>query len=244
MIFGQYLKRCRIYLMKKYGLPSRRIGKTSLYAQGLEDMYLHRLFGLDYKGIYVDVGANDGIFVSNTYSLYRQGWSGICIDPNPSAYDALIRHRPSDKCLNIAIGCQSGSAELAWEQNITEGSAISDGNVFHNRTCIVDLRPLTDVLIANDIPLEFDLLSIDVEGMELAVLQGLDWKLYKPRVVIIEYNSEGKMNLDGFDFLLNQGYRPVLINRWNIVMSRYWESDISRVHLGQDWFSLDSMRFN
>lgn len=242
MILDRYLKKVRIYLMKRYGAPARHVQGVALYAQGLEDMYLLRLFGRDYRGFYVDVGANDGIFVSNTYALYRQGWRGVCIDPNPVAYAALTRHRPDDACVNVAIGRNPGTVELAWQGNITEGSAVRSGQQPGQR-CQVELKPLTDVLREHGAPAEFDLLSIDVEGMEHEVLLGLDWAVYKPHLVILEYNSEGEVNTEAFDLLLQQGYRPILINRWNILLSRHWARDMLRVHRGQDWFRLDRMVF-
>lgn len=238
MILDRYLKKVRIYLMKRYGVPARYVQGVALYAQGLEDMYLLRLFGLDHRGFYVDVGANDGIFVSNTYALYSRGWRGVCVDPNPVAFAALLRHRPEDKCVNAAIGDHPGIVELGWQGNITEGSAVRN-DARPGERCQVQLKTLTEVLREQGAPSEFELLSIDVEGMEHEVLLSLDWQAYRPRLIIMEYNSEGKVNGEAFDLLLQKGYRPVLINRWNILFSVDWARDMLRAHRGQDWFRPD-----
>lgn len=237
-MFDRLIKRLRIRLMKNHGLPARHLEGISLYAQGMEDMYLFRIFGRQHRGFYVDVGANDGVFVSNTCALYRQGWRGICVEPNPQAYALLKRRRPEDVCLNVAVGDSVGSVELSWNGDITEGSAVRTGPAA-GYSCQVELTTLARLLVAHGASAEIDLLTIDVEGMEYHVLQGMDWTVHRPRLVIIEYNSEGQVNHDAFDLLLQRGYRPVLINRWNIFMSLRWGEDLLMVHRGQGWFGLD-----
>lgn len=237
-MFDRFVKRLRIRLMKQFGLPARYLDGVPLYAQGMEDMYLFRLFGRDYRGYYVDVGANDGIFVSNTYALYRQGWRGICVEPNPRAFPLLQRRRGGDICLNVAVGDSVGSVELSWQGGITEGSAVRPSPVA-GQSCRVELATLGTLLATHNAPADIDLLTIDVEGMEHHVLQGMDWVAHRPRLVIIEYNSEGQVNHEAFDLLLQQGYRPILINRWNIIMSLRWSEDLLKMHRGQDWFRLD-----
>ena len=41
---------------------------------------------------YVDVGASDGIEMSNTYFLAQNNWNGFCVEYNPIKYNALIRN--------------------------------------------------------------------------------------------------------------------------------------------------------
>ena len=242
MILDRLLKKVRIRLMKWRGLPARHLNGIPLYAQGLEDMYLLRLFGREHKGFYVDVGANDGVFVSNTYTLYRLGWRGVCIEPNPDAYAALIARRGEDACVNAAVGRSAGTVELSWQGDITEGSAVRN-DARPGRSCQVVLKPLAEILREQSAPTEFELLTIDVEGMEHEVLLGMDWQAYRPHLVIVEYNSEGQVNAEAFDLLLQHGYRPILINRWNILLSRHWAQDMLRLHRGQDWFCLDRLAF-
>lgn len=237
-MFDHLLKRLRIRLMKRYGFPARYVDGVPLFAQGMEDMYLLRIFGRGHRGLYVDVGANDGSFVSNTHALYKLGWRGICVEPNPEAYALLKLRRPEDVCKNVAVGDAVGTVELSWDRGITEGSAVKvESAAAHS--CEVKLTTLANILAECKGGREVDVLSIDVEGMEDKVLRGMDWSVDRPRIVIIEYNSEGQVNQAAFDFLMSLGYRPVLINRWNIFMSLRWEEDLLAVHRGQRWFSLD-----
>ncbi len=235
------LKRARRAANKYLALAPRRASGHGLYGQGLEDLYLRRIFGTRRDGFYVDVGAHDGCFLSNTYGLYRDGWRGLCVEPNPASYAALRRRRPRDVCLNVGVAAEEGRGVLKWAAGLTEGSSfLRSGEAVATET--VSVRPLQRILEEHGVPREFEVLSVDVEGMELEVLRSLDWRVYRPRIVIVEYNSEGKIALGSLDLLQPLGYKPVLINRWNILLSRNPEVDIVAVHRGQDWYGLDRVR--
>ena len=233
------IKRIRIRLMKEFNTPASYMQGVPLYAQGREDVYLLRLFGQNYKGFYVDVGANNGVLVSNTYSLYRLGWRGICLEPNPEAYAELKSVRGEDVCLNVGAGLSPGTLQLTWKAGLTEGSTLQSVDTNGRRSAVVEVKPLTDILRANNAPSTFDVLSIDVEGVEIEVMKGLDWNIYRPHLIILEYNSGGKLNTEAVDFATALGYRPIVINRWNVILSNDWENDILRTHIGQDWFQFD-----
>jgi hypothetical protein len=73
------------------------------------------------------------------------------------------------------------------------------------RTIKVNLRRL-DTILAEHAPevQAIDILTIDVEGWELAVLAGLSMQRYKPRVVIMEnLFDDGKYE----GFMRERGYR-------------------------------------
>ena len=56
------------------------------------------------NGFFIEVGAHDGIFQSNTLSLEKDlGWTGILIEPSISAYLDCVKNRPNSKCINTAL---------------------------------------------------------------------------------------------------------------------------------------------
>jgi len=59
---------------------------------------------LDFRnGAYIELGANDGAFQSNTKWLEDDfGWSGILIEPSFVGYDACLKTRPNNKIFNSA----------------------------------------------------------------------------------------------------------------------------------------------
>ena len=58
--------------------------------------------------------------------------------------------------------------------------------VFHEN---IPTRTLTSILDETQ-PKEIDLFSLDVEGYELNVLEGLDFEKYKPKIIVVECHGE------------------------------------------------------
>jgi hypothetical protein len=85
-------------------LRYRGIFLKKQYSKNKEDQYLKKVFGKKTNGIYLDVGAFHPYRFSNTYLLYRKGWSGINVDINKESIDLFNIARPQDVNLNIAIG--------------------------------------------------------------------------------------------------------------------------------------------
>ena len=81
------------------------------YSQEGEDMILRRIFE-EKNGFYVDVGAHHPRRFSNTYYFYKQGWTGISIEPNPQAAKAFKSDRPRD--INLCIGVSDTESILKY----------------------------------------------------------------------------------------------------------------------------------
>ena len=81
-------------------------GKKTSYSQCGEDLLVQYIFNL--RNIsnpsYLDVGANDPFYLSNTALFYEQGCRGINIEANPALIRSFIKARPEDVNLNIGIG--------------------------------------------------------------------------------------------------------------------------------------------
>ena len=72
------------------------------YSQNGEDYLLWHFFAQKPSGFFVDIGAFDGIHLSNSYAFERMGWQGICVEPNPEVFVHLRKNRPASVCLNRA----------------------------------------------------------------------------------------------------------------------------------------------
>lgn len=157
-------------------------------------------FGYKKDGVFVEVGAYDGEYVSNTSGLADIGWKGLYIEPVKRYYlKCKQRHKNNNvEVINCAIGNKSGYVD------INVGGALSTiknevlerfklmgwGRVFNNEKEKVEIKKLNDVL--ENIPINFDILVIDVEGYEWEVLQGFDIKKWQPKMVIIELHDSNK----------------------------------------------------
>jgi FkbM family methyltransferase len=192
-------------------LPSARLS----WSQFGEDLVARDILGLE-PGFYVDVGCNDPIRWSNTYLFYLHGWSGLLLDGNQQLVDQCRRRRPVDTSDCCLLGEAEGEGEIA----IYDDHAISSAVVAHNaerrsqaqliEKRRVPIRSLTSVLSEHGAPARIDFLSIDVEGMDLMVLKGLDFDIYKPRLIAIEdaaFDPLRPLESDIVKFLRDRGYR-------------------------------------
>jgi hypothetical protein len=80
----------------------------------------------------------------------------------------------------------------------------------------IETRTLDSILEENNIEINFDLLSIDVEGHEIELFKGFDIQRWKPKLVVLEdhVTSQDKhkfMTANGYDFLLRTG-----LNSWYV----------------------------
>ena len=162
------------------------------YAQNGEDVLLDRLFPRDAKGFYVDIGANDPVQDSVTKHFYDLGWHGINVEPAADAFQRLAELRPRDVNLNFGVSDASGTLTLHETPAGTGASTFSDDladRLLEDGISFTD-RPVPVVTLAEifeeHIDGEIDFLTIDVEGHERQVLQGGDWKRWRPRVVVVE----------------------------------------------------------
>jgi FkbM family methyltransferase len=145
----------------------------------------------------VDVGANDGKSISNSYPFIKRGWDAVCIEPHPVAFAKLERlHRGNEKvkCLNIGCSNVRGILPLHIGSDGELGSLSTfskDQNEWFDlhrtsETLQVNVERLSEALKALNWPQNFGLLSLDTEGLDLMVLEGLDLQLHSPAVIITE----------------------------------------------------------
>jgi FkbM family methyltransferase len=165
---------------------------ASLYfSQFGEDVYLQSLFRNRSQGTYIDVGAFHPFYFSNTYMLYKNGWSGINIEPNPSGYDLLSRFRPRDVNIQAAIG-KGDQTERAffcqgpWS-SLTEEHASRSGHT--PQKISVPVTTLQEIAEKYNL-MRPDLLTVDCEGHDLEVLRTVDWSSFRPLCVIAEDDTD------------------------------------------------------
>jgi FkbM family methyltransferase len=163
------------------------------YAQNREDVLLNRLFPEGYQGFYIDVGANHPVNGSVTAHFSRaRGWRGINIEPT-CLYHDLCRERPRDITLNCAVSNVAGQATFYEFPPDTGVSTFDRGNAtlaarklgLSPREIPVPVLTLAEIC-RQHAPACIDLLSIDVEGHERQVIEGADWRTFRPRVLVIE----------------------------------------------------------
>jgi FkbM family methyltransferase len=153
------------------------------------DKKLDFIFNRKKKGFYIELGAFDGITQSNTcfFELNRD-WKGILIEPSKSAFELCCKNRPNSIVVNCCcVSNAFNSNTLLGDFNSTLMSSVNGARLKSNDLIEVKAKTLEKILdenISNDI--EIDLLSLDTEGYELHILQGLNLDKYRPRYLLIE----------------------------------------------------------
>lgn len=168
-------------------------------------------------GTFVEVGAYDGTFMSNTYYLERfRGWSGVLIEPLPERYRRCVRARPNSQVFNCALVADEGqdSVVLRCEGPMStvasipmrevEPAVAETWGLNDLREIAVPARTMTSVLDEAG-TVFIDLLSLDVEGFEAEVLQGLDFERFKPTWILVEFGRD-RQRQAGVETALPAGY--------------------------------------
>jgi FkbM family methyltransferase len=162
------------------------------YAQNFEDVMLWRALGHVANGFYIDVGANDPDVHSVTRAFYDRGWRGINIEPVPQWFARLQAQRPEDLNLELAAGAERAEMVLyeipdtglsTFSCEIAVRHKAEQGYRYVERT--VPVETLTQICRRyRQGPIHF--LKIDVEGAERQVLEGLDFDVVRPWIVVVE----------------------------------------------------------
>lgn len=92
------------------------------YSQAKQDRYLEENVFKGYKnGVFVDVGAHDGVSYNNTlYFEKTNGWTGINIEPIKHIFDRLVANRPNSINYNCAVCNTNGETEFLLNRGFTE----------------------------------------------------------------------------------------------------------------------------
>mmetsp|Transcript_8083 Transcript_8083/g.9323 ORF Transcript_8083/g.9323 Transcript_8083/m.9323 type:complete len:356 (+) Transcript_8083:22-1089(+) len=167
---------------------------------------------VDGKGqpYFVDLAANDATQLSNTFQLEKEGWRGLCVEPNP-VYWFRLAHR---KCIvaGAFVGGKTDLAEVEVTLGLKEFGGIV-GEEFDNKhdeksKSQIEKRFTTSIqsmFVQFDVPHEIDYLSLDVEGAEELVMSDFPFDSYIISFVTIERPKPGLQ-----DLLKNNGYRFVM----------------------------------
>lgn len=147
------------------------------------------------RGVFVEIGAGNGIEFSNTHFFEKcLQWTGVLVEPNPSFEPLLRSVRENSYIASCVAGKEAGEASFAIHPDLWAQSHRTDvnsaelqerlGKNSEMEIVTVPTRPLGDILAEANVSY-VDFMSIDVEGSELEVLEGMDWEI-PVHVIVIE----------------------------------------------------------
>lgn len=155
---------------------------------------INGFFG-DEPGVFVDVGAYDGVTYSNTWPLAVNGWKGLCVEANQDLYGRCVGNHnkhPNVTTVWAAVGKEDDVLTMFTDgrELFTMDVTLADTLGAFIAIGEVTTVSLDSLLLRYDIQQGFDLLSIDVEGMELNVLENFSIHYYYPRMIIVETHEK------------------------------------------------------
>ena len=205
---------------------------TKSFAQFGEDLIVQQIFsniGIE-SPTYLDIGANHPFYFSNSYYFYRRGCSGTLVEPDPDLCSFLVTSRPRDKILNCGVGFNSDiQTSTLYVMNdpvlntFSRDEALRISNFvdyYIVKEVQTNLVPINKVLsdYLTSVP---DLLSIDVEGLDYAILKSLDFSKFRPSVIVAETlifdTSGGVKNNAISEHLVLNNYVAVADTRCNTI---------------------------
>jgi FkbM family methyltransferase len=185
------------------------------------DVQLAHIFKI-HNGIFIEVGAHDGIFSSNTKLLEESyNWTGILIEPSENLFSKLCKNRPKSRCFNCALG--SFEEHNSYKYGDFDGHPMSSFTQRINRpaTTKVLIRSLQSILDECNIQ-HVNFFSLDTEGYEWAILQGIDFNKTTFDYLLIEiYKHEYDAIIK---LLANNGYELIrCLSNYNLITNPGWD---------------------
>jgi len=168
------------------------------------------------NGIFVDIGANDGIIENWTYQLELNNWNGICVEALDVKYNELCRNR---KCIcinevvdycddryvdfveqrydNRGVGGLFGSMIMEYDknddkyeffQNLVNNASSVIINKYQGKITKRKTKSLNTILQECKCPTNINFLKIDTEGFEYQILKTFDYNKYNIDFILSEGN--------------------------------------------------------
>jgi len=192
---------------------------NAIFGPERENDLKEAFFGHSRSGYFVEVGANDPEALSQTWHLERRGWIGVLVEPQPELAAELRRRRVAKvypvACSSPRFAGTTMSLHLAGIHSSLDPN-LNIATMSAHGTIEVAVRTLDELLIDAGAPQPLDLLSVDVEGLEIEVLEGLDLGRWRPRLILVE---DLAMNLRVHRYLRRHGYkwlRRTGLNSWYV----------------------------
>lgn len=164
-------------------------------SQLLQDLFVLYTLG-SAPGYFVEFGAMDGLFYSNTLLLERSyGWTGILAEPAKCFRDVMAANRTctvSSDCVWSRTGetllfNETDSKALSTLDAVTVVDAHTAQRA-HGHKYEVTTVSLNDLLTRHHAPAVIDYMSIDTEGSELSILEAFDFSRHTIRCITVEHN--------------------------------------------------------
>jgi FkbM family methyltransferase len=172
-----------------------------MYSQNNEEEIILKHLGHMPTGRFLDIGAFDGITLSNTYRLYESAWNGVLVDPSPIAFvklmetysDALGEPETDIRLVNAAV--VPGPSKLMVLHDAS-GDPLStmNGKTLHlwprTKFYPITINTVNIIDFLDFVGYDFDMISMDADGMNLELFLSLPLdRLNKLKMIVVEHEG-------------------------------------------------------
>jgi FkbM family methyltransferase len=218
-------------------------GAKQSFSQSGEDLIIKFIFdNLNIqKPTYIDIGAHDPFYLSNTALFYHLGSTGINIEPDPILFQSFLKDRVNDINLNLGISDNSSILDFYIISSPTlntfsKEEAINyekQGNYKIESILKVNVEPLDLIIKKYSNGIFPQLLSVDAEGVDEIIIKSIDFDRNFPIVICIETISfstsgNGIKNMDLINYIVNNGYLHYADTNINSIFVResFWRKNL------------------
>lgn len=196
-----------------------------MYSQNNEEAVILEALAGTPKGRFLDIGAYDGKTFSNTLRLAELGWSGVCVEPSPTVFPALLKlhgNNPDIMLVNCAVGVSDDWLEF-YDAN---GDAVSSSDVVHVGKWSTGnvkftkfmLRALPVDLLFKTFGVDYTFINLDVESLNWALFQMIPWEQLKNlKVICVEHDGHHDAMAA---VALKHGFKKIGFNGENLILAR------------------------
>jgi FkbM family methyltransferase len=225
-----------------YGRVARRLTDWCVpqlsYAQAGEDAIIDFLFeGVNiYRPTYLDLGTNHPRMGNNTYKFYRKGGHGVLVEADPSLFLPIKRLRSRDTVLNVGVGKGDARSAAFFVFDLAAINTFDEREAQLRQQEGLRLKEVVEVplktvneLIAEHFTKTPDFLSVDVEGLDLAIMKTLDIQKYPVPVICVETCLYSTTHIKGRDTSIIQFME-------SIGYFVYADTFINTIFVNKNWF--------
>jgi FkbM family methyltransferase len=211
-----------------------------MYSQKNEDThiigYFESLYGKDYEGTLLDIGANDGVTLSNSFELINRGWGGDLVEPAAlpaRRLKVLYKNQPEIKIHEVALDTKvdrvkfyESSSFLSKNDSGLLSTIVPEEKkrwwLFRVRFTEYEIDTIDFKTFSQQaLYAKWDFISIDAEGKDWDILQQIDLTKVECQCLCVEHNGVDTQKY--IDYGKKHGLSVLLINNINVVMTRKYD---------------------
>ena len=205
------------------------VNRESMYSQNNEEQIILKYFGVE-KGTVLDIGANDGKTLSNSYACILRGWQGVMVEPSSKCFESLFQLHQGNCSVfsfNFAIAEKTGTLDFyesgehlkngdhgllsTLKESELERWKGSDNKFTKTKARAVTFKRFLELSRVK----KFDLISIDAEGVDYEILKQMDLEKLGCKMLIVETN--GVENEKYIDYCAKFGMTIYHRNQENLI---------------------------